>query len=88
MNYQLAYKKYEKQETKMRQLRTLLLHSVSSAIQIELEDLKYIDALIAAGNYLKKVYSISNERVRENLIQKVNNLTLLTKGDPHPIIIP
>lgn len=76
MAYQMAYKKCEKQETKVRKLHVLILDSVTLSIQSELENISYLDNPIKAANYLKKTYDVFDERARQQLLEEVNKLTL------------
>jgi hypothetical protein len=76
INWQAALKKYEKQQSKVKELRKLIQDSVSSSIQIELEDQDLINNPLAASVFLVKTYGVSNERARSQLKDEVNSLKL------------
>jgi hypothetical protein len=54
----------------------MILESVTSAIQIELEDGALIEDTLAALTHLIATYGVSDERAREYLLEQVNNLKL------------
>ena len=76
INWQAALKKYEKQQSKVKELRKLIQDSVSSSIQIELEDQDLINNPLAASVFLVKTYGVSNERARSQLKDEANSLKL------------
>lgn len=74
--WQAAHKSYEKQQDKIKQCRELIMNSVSSSILMELEDLSLINDPKQTMLHIKKTYALSNDKAREQLLEKVNALKL------------
>ncbi|KAH7409289.1 hypothetical protein BKA64DRAFT_392784 [Cadophora sp. MPI-SDFR-AT-0126] len=61
---------------KIRALQALILNSVTSSIQLELEDKNLLENPLKTIAYIKSTYSIASERARTGLLEKINNCKL------------
>jgi hypothetical protein len=76
MRLELATKKYDKQKSRIQQCHEMFLNSLSSGIAIELEDVGMFQNPQIAFTYLQQQYGVSDEKARDQLMQKVNALKL------------
>jgi hypothetical protein len=73
LNWQVAYKKWEKQQARLKDLRQLVLDTVSSSISLELEDKNLLDTPVSSANHLVATYGMPDERARAQLLGEANN---------------